>query len=197
MILSSADRYPDRVLVLSAIAGDVDSFNELVKRYRPAVVRTVRGLVGDPDQAQDAAQEAFLIAYRCLPQLSLPDAFGPWLKRIAVRCARRRARGEAARRFAAESLDEAVLALCPSLADRPDETVAATVRGEALRSALGRVPEPLAETVELRFMEDMPLARIAEYQGITVDGVKWRLRRALGLLRELVAADATIADALG
>jgi len=196
MISSSTARYPDQVLVLSAIAGDVDSFDELVRRYRPAVVRTVRGLVGDPEQAQDAAQEAFLIAFRCLPQLSLPEAFGPWLKRIAVRCARRRAAGESARRAVTEPLDEAVLALCMSLAAPPDEAVVASVRGEAVHSAVRRLPEPLAETVELRFTADMPLARIADYQGITTDGVKWRLRRALGLLRELIATDVTLADSL-
>ena len=59
---------PDEVLVLGAILGDLKAFEELVLRYRPAVVRLARTVVG-ADDAEDVAQDALLLAFKALPTI--------------------------------------------------------------------------------------------------------------------------------
>jgi RNA polymerase sigma-70 factor (ECF subfamily) len=187
--VADVERYSDEVLVLAAVAGDPVSFDELVKRYRPAAQRTARGLVGDPDLAEDIVQQALLRAYRCLPQIAAPEAFGAWLRMVVVRTARREGQNAAKRRDRCTALDEAVLATCPSVSGQPEADVLGRRRDAALVEAVRALPEPYSETIELRFFDDLPLARIAGYQGVTIEGVKYRLRRALKLLREALAGE--------
>lgn len=177
-------RAPERILVLAAIAGDLSSFDELARRWRPAVASAVRGSTADEELREDVVQEVFLQAFRTLPQLRDPDAFPGWLRAIARRQARRRGRERQShlRRFV--PLDEVVLATCPALGEGPEALALARERSEHLSDALGELPPSLRETVELRFAADMQLQEIAAWQGITYDGVKWRLREALRRLRE-------------
>lgn len=175
---------PGELLVLAAVAGDLTAFDQLVEEYRPAVYRTVRRIVGDPMLAEDVTQEVFLNAFRALPRLSDPRAFGAWLRMIAVRCARRRSSADDAEMHLHHPLDEAVLVLCPSVSETTEQAVLAGYDRDRVRNAVESLPDPYNETVALRFLEDMPLARVAAYQGVSLEGAKWRLRRALALLRE-------------
>lgn len=173
----------DEFLVLASIAGDLESFDELVWRYRPAVVRQLVGAVG-PEDAQDVAQEVFLRAFRALPHLAAPEAFGSWLRRIAERCAGRWCKAQRRRETMESPLDVAVLATCPSVVAGPEDAVIRAADRAGTLETVWSLPEPYRETVELRFVHDMPLKRIAAYQGISAEGVKWRLRRALAMLRD-------------
>jgi RNA polymerase sigma-70 factor (ECF subfamily) len=183
MTRNGLEALSDEFLVLASIAGDFASFDELARRYRPAVTRQLAATVG-PEEAQDVAQEAFLRAFRALPRLTSPQAFGSWLRRIAERCAGRRGRSLRRREGLEAPLDAVVLATCPSLAPGPEEVAIDAMFQEGALGAIRSLPEPYRETIELRFMQDMPLKRIAAYQGISSEGVKWRLRRALAMLRE-------------
>jgi len=173
----------DEFLVLASIAGDFASFDELVRRYRPAVTRQLVATVG-PEEAHDVAQEVFLRAFRALPRLTTPQAFGSWLRRIAERCAGRRGRSLRRREGLETPLDAVLRATCPSLAPGPEDAVIAAMFQEGTLGAIRSLPEPYRETIELRYVQDVPLKRIAAYQGISAEGVKWRLRRALAMLRE-------------
>jgi len=180
---SSLAGYTDEILVLAAIAGDFASFDELVRRYRAAVLRTVLRITPSQERAEDVVQEALVLAFQALPQLSTPQAFGSWLRTIATRHARRRSKQERTRTDATDPLSDVTLAMCPALTEGPEEDVVGRADRRRVREAIALLPQPYAEVLDLRFFHDMPLARIAAYQGITVDGVKWRLRRALKLLR--------------
>ncbi len=171
--------------MLAAIAGDVTSFDELVRRWRPAVTRTVGRVVTEREAREDIVQEVFLQAFRYLPQLGEPLAFAGWLRQIATRLARRRNREERSRTDRLAPLDAVVLATCPAVGERPEEQAVAQADRARLHESLAQLPETLRETVELRFLHGMPLAQIAAYQGITLDGVKWRLRSALTRLRTI------------
>lgn len=184
----------EEVLVLAAIAGDVTSFDELVRRWRPAVTRTVGRVVTEREAREDIVQEVFLQAFRYLPHLTEPLAFAGWLRQIATRLARRRNREERARSDRLTSLDAVVLATCPAVGEAPEEHALARANSDQLRAGLEQLTEPLRETVELRFLSGMQLAEIAAYQGISLEGVKWRLRKALERLR---AAFGTIEAAEG
>src|SRR3954469_9835312 len=91
----------DRATVDAVLAGDRQAFRVLVEREGPAVVAACARVLGDRAEAEDIAQEAFVIAYRSLSSWRADGAFGAWLSRIAVRGAVR----EAGRRRAVAWVD--------------------------------------------------------------------------------------------
>ncbi|MCA9932242.1 MAG: sigma-70 family RNA polymerase sigma factor, partial [Anaerolineales bacterium] len=74
----------DQELIIRARAGDTAAFGTLVQRYQTAVFNTAYRLLGRRRDAEDAAQEAFLRAYRALTTFDAKRPFAPWIKRIAV-----------------------------------------------------------------------------------------------------------------
>ena len=85
------DRRDDRAIVDAVLAGDRDAYRVLVEREGASVVRACHRVLGDLHEAEDAAQEAFVIAYRSLASWRGDGPFGAWLTRIAVRIALRQA----------------------------------------------------------------------------------------------------------
>lgn len=171
------DGTPDRVLAVAAMLGDLDAFDVLVRRYRPAAVRTAERIVGR-DGAEDVAQEALLLAFRALPALEEPGKFAAWLHAITRRCAlRARARAGDRRRVA---LDELLAHEIPAL--RPGLPGASG--GEELRRELESITPDHALVLRLHFLDGMPLKRIAGYLGVPLSTVKWRIHRGKRLLRE-------------
>ena len=81
----------DRAIVDAVLAGDRDAFRQLVERESAAMVRACHRILGDLHEAEDAAQEAFVTAYRSLATWRGDGPFGAWLTRIAVRIAIRQA----------------------------------------------------------------------------------------------------------
>src|SRR5258706_4648113 len=71
----------DEMLVVAAILGDLDAFDELASRYRAAVVRAAQAIVGRED-AEDVAQDALLLAFKALPSIEEPGKFAAWLSAI-------------------------------------------------------------------------------------------------------------------
>src|SRR5690349_6230032 len=87
----------DRLLVAASVAGSREAYDELVRRYRGAVILVCWKVLGSREAAQDAAQEAFVTAFRQLRQLKDPARFGPWLCTIARNGSRRAARRDSGR----------------------------------------------------------------------------------------------------
>jgi RNA polymerase sigma-70 factor (ECF subfamily) len=86
-----ADQRDERAIVDAVLAGDRDAFRHLVDRESASVVRACHRVLGDLHEAEDAAQEAFVTAYRSLASWRGDGPFGAWLTRIAVRIALRQA----------------------------------------------------------------------------------------------------------
>ena len=82
---TSDDPRDDRSIVDAVLAGDRDAYRYLVDRDAAAVVRACHRILGDLHEAEDAAQEAFVTAYRSLAGWRGDGPFGAWLTRIAVR----------------------------------------------------------------------------------------------------------------
>jgi RNA polymerase sigma-70 factor (ECF subfamily) len=74
----------DSALIESTLKGDEGAFAELVRRYQAAVWRTVRRVLGNSSENEDAVQEVFLRAYTALHKFDLQYPFGPWILRIAT-----------------------------------------------------------------------------------------------------------------
>jgi RNA polymerase sigma-70 factor (ECF subfamily) len=166
----------DLPLVERALLGDGRAYDELYRRHRDRVARVAYLLLGDPDQAQDAAQEAFLIGWRDLRRLRDPARFRPWVTGVAVNLCRRRHRASAR---AQQALDRH-----PGDGGTPaDEGDTAAVR-LAVRAAVEALPRRMREVVVLRFYCGFWEAEIAEALGIARGTVKSRLGRARSRLAE-------------
>lgn len=178
---SMTGRPPDRVLVDAVISGDDEAFRILVDRESANVIALCRRVLGDRQEAEDVAQEAFLQAYRALPTFRGDGPFGAWLGRIAIRMAIARLRRPAELRAdptrAGGWLEEP--------ADGPDPQIVALDgerRAEVLE-AISTLPETQRRVVAMRFYADMSLDEIATATGAPMGTVKSRLHRALAALR--------------
>ena len=173
---------PDEVLVVAAILGDLDAFDELASRYRSAVVRTAQSIVGRED-AEDVAQEALLLAFKALPSIDEPQKFAAWLSAItrhrALRFSKRERSHQAGRIDIDVFLLEQVQALGHPIAVRPEGD-------DELKLALENVAADYALVLRLRFFDEMPLKRIGAFLGAPLSTVKWRIHRGKQLLREQI-----------
>ena len=172
---------PDEVLVIAAILGNLEAFEQLVVRYRPAVVRLARTMVG-PDDAEDVAQDALLLAFKALPGIEEPRKFAAWLSAITRHRALRFNKSETAHMTRRMALDEALLEKIEALA-RP---LVDKERDEAMIEALDSLPADYAMPLRLRFLDEMPLDRIAAFMGVPLSTVKWRIHHGKKLLKEKV-----------
>jgi RNA polymerase sigma-70 factor (ECF subfamily) len=181
-----------RSAVDAVLNGDREAFRVLVEREAPNVVRTCFRILGDFPEAEDAAQEAFVIAFRSLASWRSDGPFGAWLARIATRVALRRAAArrevawiEASPRFGDEEDGrEPSPPFVASALDDPVATALAGERSESVRRAVRALVDPYRETVILRFFADLPLADIAAATGRPLGTVKTHLHRGLVMLRD-------------
>ena len=177
----------DRELVEAVRAGDAQAFQDLVERETASVFRACYRTLGRIHDAEDATQEAFVIAYRSIGTFRGDGSLSAWLARIATRQALRRA----TRRRDVAWLDPAA----PGGLDvaGPSEPLADLERAERhrqVRSAVANLPEPYREVVALRFFAELSLAQIAAATGRPLGTVKTHLHRGLARLRERLDGEA-------
>jgi len=169
---------PDELLVLAAILGNLEAFEQLVLRYRPAVVRLARTIVG-ADYAEDVAQDSLLLAFKALPTIEEPNKFAAWLSAITRHRALRFSKSETTYMKKRVALDEALLEKIEALA----KPVADKERDQMMLKALDSLPADYAMPLRLHFLDDMPLARIAAFMGVPLSTVKCRIHQGKNLMR--------------
>lgn len=174
---------PDELLVVAAILGNLEAFEELVLRYRPAVVRLARTIVG-VGHAEDIAQDSLLLAFKALPTIEEPDKFAAWLSAITRHRALRFSKSETAYTSKRVALDEALLERIEALVI----PVSDKIENEEMIKMLDSLPADYALPLRLRFLDDMPLNRIAAFMNVTLSTVKWRIHHGKKLLRAKVEA---------
>jgi RNA polymerase sigma-70 factor (ECF subfamily) len=179
---SAAAETPDELLVVAAILGDLSAFDELASRYRAAVVRTARSIVGRED-AEDVAQDALLLAFKALPAVENPAKFAAWLSAITRHRALRWSMRERAQQKERVDLDDLLLEQIGSLSG---PLVDEGGDDEELSLALDNIPADYALVLRLRYVDEMPLKRVAAFLGISLATTKWRVHRGKLLLREQV-----------
>ena len=171
---------PDEVLVVAAILGDLEAFDELATRYRAAVVRAAQSIVGR-DDAEDIAQDALLLAFKALPSIEDPTRFAAWLAVITRHRAFRFNKQQRPHQTGRVELDEFLFSQFGAL----NEPMLAG-DDEALSRTIESLPADYAMALRLRFLDEMPLKRIAAFLGVPVSTVKWRVHRGKQLLREQI-----------
>ena len=171
----------EAALVARVVAGDRAAFGVLVGRYAAVARRVARAVLGDPDDADDAAQDALLSALVKLEQYDPRRPFGPWLLRIVANAATDRRRRRKVRRT--EPLD-------PGLAahgTRPDTAAERRELSARLRRALAELPERRRIAVVLFDVEGYAHAEIADILGIPEGTVRSEVFHARRRLRVLLA----------
>lgn len=165
--------------VESCRRGDRSAYELLVKRYAPRAVAAARAILGDASLAEDAAQEAFVRAFRAIGRFDVREPFYPWLYRILKNvCLTARAR----LRSEPSSLDAPGR---PAPAAPPDDPSAAAARGELrerLLAAMRTLSEPHREILRLAHFDALSYKEIAACLAIPVGTVMsrlWSARRAL------------------
>ena len=177
----------DAELIARARMGEVMAYEELVRRYQDVAVRTAHVITPDGD-AEDAVQEAFVKAYAALSRFR-PDApFRPWLLRIVTNEARNRRRS--AGRRAGLALRAGEDRGPDDAAPSPESAILAGETRATLLSAVNGLRDEDREVIGARYFLDLSEAEAADALGIPRGTVKSRLSRALGRLREQLAATA-------
>jgi RNA polymerase sigma-70 factor (ECF subfamily) len=168
-------------LVARTQAGERAAFGVLVERYAPQARRVARAVLGDPDEADDAAQDGFLSALVKLGQYDARRPFGPWLMRIVANAATDRRRRRQVRRV--EPLDPGLVGGGP----RPDTEAVRSELGERLRTALAELPPRRRTAVVLFDVEGYSHAEIAGMLGFPEGTVRSEVFHARRRLRALLA----------
>jgi RNA polymerase sigma-70 factor, ECF subfamily len=173
----------DLSLVRRVQRGDKGAFDALVLKYQHKVVKLVMRYVRNPAEAEDVAQEAFIKAYRALPQFRGDSAFYTWLYRIAINTAKNavvsRDRSPVEYDLDAQNSDDSY-DMQSRLKD--PETPEGLVLTEEIRgtvnSAIEALPEDLRTAIVLRELEGLSYEEIAESMGCPVGTVRSRIFRA-------------------
>ncbi len=173
----------DLSLVRRVQAGERSAYDLLVLKYQHKVVKLVMRYVRNPADAEDVAQEAFIKAYRALPQFRGDSAFYTWLYRIAINTAKNalvsRDRGVGVYEIDAHAPDEN-----PEMAGRlrdPDTPEGLALSDEIrdiVHAAIGALPDDLRTAIVLRELEGLSYDEIASAMQCPVGTVRSRIFRA-------------------
>ena len=171
-------------LIASARQGEGAGWEALVHQHQEAVFRLAYLLVGDADDAQDVAQEAFVRAYRAMDRFDPDRPLRPWLLSITANLARNRRRSVARYLAAAQRL----------ALGAPEPERMASVEGESLQKieaqtlwqAVRQLNPADQQVIYLRFFLELPEAEMAGALAVASGTVKSRLHRALKRLRTVI-----------
>jgi len=170
-------------LVRQAQRGDARAFSALIARYERSVLAVAYAAVGDSDRAADAAQEAFLRAWRKLEMLKEPQCFGNWLLGIARNVALDA--GRKLRRQPAEPLADQQV---PTMAD-PLVGMHQREQSDRVAAALQQLDDLSRSAVVLRYYENHSSREIGQLIGLSPAAVDMRLMRARQQLKEILGDD--------
>ena len=183
-----SERDVDAELVSRVQAGDKQAFDLLVIKYQRKIMRLLSRMIRDPAEIEDVAQEAFIKAYRALPQFRGESAFYTWLYRIAINTARnwlaanKRAPStpSAFENEEGETFNESDVLTDGS---NPESEMASRQIAETVNKAINDLPEELRNAIVMREIDGMSYEDIAESMNCPIGTVRSRIFRA----REAIA----------
>ena len=175
--------HPDVAAITAIRQGDRDRFRELIDRYSARVFAVAWCRLGDRDLAEDAAQEAFISAYRRLPLLTHAEKFGSWITSIARNAAinlgiRHRNELQKRNRWALEQ--------SPNESSPADSEPQFT--SETVRESVAKLPAIHRECLVLFYLQGHSVAEAATLLGLTETAFKVRLHRARAAMRSQLEA---------
>jgi len=188
----SISRVDDAALVARAREGDHAAFTALVERHTAAVHRAALAAVGSPADAQDVAQEAFLLAYQRLRGFRGDASFKTWLLTITWNQAinhRRRSRRWWHRFVSVDENDDAFAAAdVASGGATPEELAAGRQLRDDIRRAIGTLPYKVRDALLLAQSGDYSYGEIGNMLNVPAGTIKWRVSEARRLVRQQLDA---------
>jgi len=179
----------DAALVARVQRGDKRAFDLLVLKYQRKIMRLLSRMIRDPGEIEDVAHEAFIKAYRALPQFRGDSAFYTWLYRIAINTARNWQTSNNRRPSMSsviETEEGETFDGIDNLTDisTPESMLASRQIAETVNAAMQALPEDLRTAIVLREIEGMSYEDIAQSMGCPIGTVRSRIFRA----REAIAS---------
>jgi len=184
-----SERDIDAQLVARVQHGDKKAFDLLVLKYQRKIMRLLARMIRDPAEIEDVTQEAFIKAYRALPQFRGDSAFYTWLYRIAINTARnwlaavgrRPSTPNALETEGGETFNET-----DNLSDNscPEAMLASREIAETVSAVIDELPQELRTAIMLREIDGMSYEDIAQTMNCPIGTVRSRIFRA----REAIAA---------
>ena len=183
------DRELDQQLVERVQRGDKRAFDLLVSKYQRRLIRLVSRLVKDPSEAEDVAQDAFIRAYRALPNFRGDSAFYTWLYRIGLNTAKNHLvsqgrKAPTATEFSSEDAEQRNDGELLRDINTPESLMMSRQVGEAVNSAMDALGDDLKTAITLREIEGLSYEEIASAMNCPVGTVRSRIFRA----RDAIAA---------
>lgn len=185
-----SEREADQILVERVQQGDKRAFELLVVKYYRKIIRLISRLIRDAAEVEDVAQDAFIKAYRALPQFRGESAFYTWLYRIAVNTAKNYLATQGRRPESSTDIDTEE---AETFADgeqlrlrdinTPDSMLHTKQVAETVNRAMEALPEELRTAITLREIEGLSYEKIAEAMECPIGTVRSRIFRA----REAIA----------
>ena len=180
----------DKQLVERVQQGDKSGFDLLVKKYQHKIIGLIGRYVYDHHEAMDVAQEAFIKAYRALPNFRGESAFYTWMYRIAINTAKNHLVAKGRRPPDVDvSAEEAQYFDSPLLheIETPENNLYKQELEKAVFQALERLPEDLRTALTLREFEGMSYEDIAQVMDCPVGTVRSRIFRAREALDKVIS----------
>ena len=183
---------PDSMMIKAVLDGDPEAYRVLVERYERRIYYVVYGMVRNPEDARDIAQDCFVKAFQNLHRFRLDSRFYTWLCRIGMNLAIDHLRKMKHRRHS--EFDDmrggaggAQVVRLHSKRDDPSENVSNARTYKSIMDAVDTLPDDQRQVLVLRELEDMPYAEIAEILDIPEGTVMSRLYYARRKLQTLLA----------
>jgi RNA polymerase sigma-70 factor, ECF subfamily len=181
----------DEELVARTVAGDSDSFNQLIKRWERPIYALAYRTIGRDEDARDVCQETFLRAFRALPGFKGQAKFSSWLYRITLNLCRDWLRRQ--RRTPIVSAPEGVDVVELASEQGPVESIEDLVARKQLSRTVGEamrfLPEEQRTAIVLKEYHGLTFQEIADLQGCPLSTVKTRLYQGLSVLRRRLEAE--------
>ncbi len=184
-----SDREIDQLLVERAQRGDKHAFELLVTKYQRKLIRLLSRFIRDSTEVEDVAQEAFIKAYRALPNFRGDSAFYTWLYRIGINTAKNYLvamgrRAPTSTSMDAEEAEELGESELLQDVNTPENQMMSRQVAETVNQTLEKLPQELRTAITLREMEGLSYEEIASIMSCPIGTVRSRIFRA----REAIAA---------
>lgn len=200
--MSSADPVAatDEDLVSAVVSGDRAAMALLIRRYNQLLYRTARSILKDDTEAEDAVQEAFLLAYRGFASFRHDAKFSTWLIRIVVNAAVGRLRKRSHRPKVVQLSDHTRQTTQPLDRKAPESPEDALSRNEMrhlLEAKIDDLPEPYCVVFVLHAVQELSVEETSHALGIPKATVRSRYSRARRQLRQSLSKElhAALGDA--
>lgn len=182
--------HDEQKLIKRCQNGDIQAFRALVERYEDRIYALACSITGNPETAKDAAQEAFVRAYKALKNFEGKSSFYTWLYRIATNVCLNAAQKET-RRLDSVSLDglQEKQEISPERffgTEAPENDIERIDLRQQIDKVLNHLSPDHRAVVVLKDIEDLSQEEIADTLGISVGTVKSRLSRARAHLKDLL-----------